>query len=525
MSGSQLSIVDQTLLLHLSLDTIEQTATNLLISLPEAGTQLTKRQQKSALTSAHKVSQLINLMGAQSSQLHQLYQDPQGLMKDEIFRLGGQGVAGGDLGEFYERLGKLKEYHRRYPNAPSSFEQPQTDDELVRKLIGEVDVGGLFSGEEKYGAYIDLNAVFQDKFLNLQGGSIMGTWDVEEKANRPGKKFTYLQWLDGFEKFETVAKNNKNETYVAYVKQLYEELLGFSKRGFPLEDVDTVVSKAEKEFEEKWAEGTLPGWERGGDDAGVWCEACQKHYSKRTVYDAHLTSKKHLKASAALQSNPSTSSRNTPVSNGAAAKSVHLQAAKYESLIRSLLSSPIPLQKIRSETKANVERRMALTDRERQAEIEEEEDSDLEVEEDKDKGKKEEKEDEDDDDERIYNPLKLPLGWDGKPIPYWLYKLHGLGVEYRCEICSDHVYMGRKNFERHFQESRHAFGMRALGLPNTRHFHEITRIEDAIALAEKLKAEGKQEVLSTETMEELEDEEGNVYNRKTFEDLRRQGLL
>jgi len=39
----------------------------------------------------------------------------------------------------------------------------------------------------------------------------------------------------------------------------------------------------------------------------------------------------------------------------------------------------------------------------------------------------------------------------------------------------------RKNFERHFQESRHAFGMRALGLPNTKHFHEITRIEDALA--------------------------------------------
>lgn len=38
-----------------------------------------------------------------------------------------------------------------------------------------------------------------------------------------------------------------------------------------------------------------------------------------------------------------------------------------------------------------------------------------------------------------------------------------------------------KVFERHFQESRHAFGMRALGLPNTKHFHEITRIEDAIA--------------------------------------------
>lgn len=34
-----------------------------------------------------------------------------------------------------------------------------------------------------------------------------------------------------------------------------------------------------------------------------------------------------------------------------------------------------------------------------------------------------------------------------------------------------------------FKESRHAFGMRALGLPNTKHFHEITRIEDALARA------------------------------------------
>jgi splicing factor 3A subunit 3 len=37
----------------------------------------------------------------------------------------------------------------------------------------------------------------------------------------------------------------------------------------------------------------------------------------------------------------------------------------------------------------------------------------------------------DDEDGLIYNPLKLPIGWDGKPIPYWLYKLHGLG-----QVCS-----------------------------------------------------------------------------------------
>lgn len=51
--------------------------------------------------------------------------------------------------------------------------------------------------------------------------------------------------------------------------------------------------------------------------------------------------------------------------------------------------------------------------------------------------------DEDEEDEFIYNPLKLPLGWDGKPIPYWLYKLHGLNQEFKCEICGNYSYWGR----------------------------------------------------------------------------------
>lgn len=38
----------------------------------------------------------------------------------------------------------------------------------------------------------------------------------------------------------------------------------------------------------------------------------------------------------------------------------------------------------------------------------------------------------------MYNPLKLPLGWDGKPIPYWLYKLHGLNQQFDCEICGNY---------------------------------------------------------------------------------------
>lgn len=67
----------------------------------------------------------------------------------------------------------------------------------------------------------------------------------------------------------------------------------------------------------------------------------------------------------------------------------------------------------------------------------------------------------------IYNPKNLPLGWDGKvsptipfillnsllsfqPIPYWLYKLHGLNMYFNCEICGNHTYRGPKAFQRHF---------------------------------------------------------------------------
>lgn len=79
-----------------------------------------------------------------------------------------------------------------------------------------------------------------------------------------------------------------------------------------------------------------------------------------------------------------------------------------------------------------------------------------------------------------YNPKNLPIGFDGKPIPYWLYKYHGLNKEYKCEICGNYSYWGRRAFERHFSEWRHAYGMRCLRIPNTMHFREITQIDEAI---------------------------------------------
>jgi len=241
-------------------------------------------------------------------------------------------------------------------------------------------------------------------------------------------------------------------------------------------------------------------------------------YAKQTVFDAHLQSKKHLKAAARSEEG-----NNTPNGQPADSERTRPQSKLYRPALLTALIQPllVPLLPVLAETKNNVERRFSLTARERELELQAAAAPAQPAAAPTNDAAAEEEEEE----EKIYNPLKLPLGWDGKPIPYWLYKLHGLGVEYRCEICSDGVYMGRKNFERHFQESRHAFGMRALGLPNTKHFHEITKIEDALALAEKLKQEGRQEMFSAQTTEELEDEEGNVYDRKTYEDLKKQGII
>ena len=125
----------------------------------------------------------------------------------------------------------------------------------------------------------------------------------------------------------------------------------------------------------------------------------------------------------------------------------------------------------------------------------------------------------------MHNPLKLPMGWDGKPIPYWLYKLHGLDKEFKCEICGNHSYWGRRAFEKHFYEPRHQHGLRCLGIPSTRAFLEVTRIADARALQAQLAERSRGARQTAENVEEVEDHRGNVYSRKTYGDLMRQGLV
>ncbi|KAI0082405.1 hypothetical protein K474DRAFT_1585641 [Panus rudis PR-1116 ss-1] len=488
------------------------------------------------LQTEHKASQILDRISSRAKTLHGLYQDEE-TRQAEINAISARDP--GDLSEFYTRLQKIQEHYAKYPESMNigfehelaAFLDEGSNDQGDEEYEQDDPIALLFSGEEQYGKYLDLYAN-HTTYNNLK--------------NLP-KRISYLQYLDvllaaqhGPVHSDLPKECRFLRDYELYIKALHTYLISFTRRAQPLYDIESQQRLAEEEFNTKWVAGEIEGWEEvkqeksanvSGEGEGIWCVACQKMYSKQTVYDAHLNSKKHIKAAQKLANSdqppanpngPAPSNTQHVHSNSqhspSSLKDKHKPAALITHLATKLLANLAP---VLNETKSNVERRFSLTAREREQEL---------LEQSRPKpaaptAASGEAAEEEEEEERIYNPLKLPLGWDGKPIPYWLYKLHGLGVEYRCEICSDHVYMGRKNFERHFQESRHAFGMRALGLPNTKHFHEITRIEDALALAEKLKREGRNEIFEQETMEELEDEEGNVYNRKTYEDLKKQGLI
>jgi splicing factor 3A subunit 3 len=373
----------------------------------------------------------------------------------------------------------------------------------------------MFTGEEAYGKYLDLTTLHED-YLNLKGV----------------KRITYLQYLDSFYIFtpphNPITRSQKaSDQYFGYVGRLAAYLEDFLKRTKPLQDLDAIFSRISEEFEKDWTDGIVPGWiaevkpagpaaPKAGGDA-IWCEDCEKEFGNENVYKGHLTGKKHIKAAAA---------RATRALNGEAtvlgapdlASLKERAIAEREYRTRKLANI---LKEERTNTRANVERKQGMTERERQQELEQifAETSALQR-----SGGKED-DDSDSDDEKLYNPLKLPLAWDGKPIPYWLYKLHGLGVEIPCEICGNFVYMGRRAFDKHFNEARHIYGLKCLGITNTTLFREITGIEDAQKLWNKVQGDKKKEKTTVDNVVQMEDADGNVMPEKVYYDLQKQGLL
>lgn len=428
-----------------------------------------------------------------------------------------QSISTGDpFDEFYKQLTGIKDFHRRYPNEPVE----NLERAYKRKALGDgesatMEVDNMFTGEESFGRFLDLTTLHEE-YLNLPGI----------------KRLSYLQYLSMFDTFIPpqcpIRISDKNtDQYFNYVGGLATYLENFLRRTRPLEELDKVFRSFDQDFEKAWEKNEVLGWGpekqsvgpaapvTEGTGEGIWCPDCEKEFKNDNVYKSHLSGKKHVKAAEVRKSKGDTNGtangdRNGhPNSRGSTVQRLKERAiAEREYRVQKLAAA---METQRNDTRVNVERKQGMTERERQMEL------DAFFAESTEAAPRAGDDDSDsDDDEKIYNPLKLPLAWDGKPIPYWLYKLHGLGVEFPCEICGNFVYMGRRAFDKHFNEARHIYGLKCLGITNTTLFREITGIEDALKLWDKIQRDKKKEKSGGENIVQMEDADGNVMPEKVY---------
>jgi splicing factor 3A subunit 3 len=471
------------------------------------------QQIRDRLNRDHQIANFLSRIQDQSKRLADIYKDEGQSRSKEI-----QTISTGDpFVEFYKQLDEVKDFHRRYPNEPvENLERAYKKHGPVEGVQATSEVENLFTGEESYGRFLDLTT-HHENYVNVPGVN-----------QRP----SYLQYLDIYDSFtppqNPVKRHDKiTDRYFNYVGDLATYLETFLKNTRPLEDLPTIFSEIDASFEKAWEFQEIPNWvldapktigtaskPQSGSGSGVYCADCDKTFANENVYKAHLTGKKHIRATEARKArseNFEAAPSNSSNPRGPTVARLKERAVAEREYRITQFSSLLSQQ--RADTRVNIERKQGMTERERQQELDaffaDEGPSALNGGEDEGSGS------ESDDDEKIYNPLKLPLAWDGKPIPYWLYKLHGLGVEFPCEICGNFVYMGRRAFDKHFSEGRHVYGLKCLGITNTTLFREITGIEDALKLWDKLQRDEKIQKAALAEVQ-MEDRDGNVMPEKVY---------
>lgn len=437
---------------------------------------LETKTTKERIRQEHRVKKRLELMEDAAKQLLETYEDRDGVRREELAAMEGEEV----FDVFYDRLKDLREYHRKFPDLA-----PPEEMELKAKA--------KFSGAEWYGSFLDLNPFFE-KAVNL---SFMPKYK------------SYAHYLQEFEKLDTLPRRLKFvhfPQYNAYCDELAAYLVSFQQRTNPLVNVEELVAIIHNEFSKQWKAERVSGWfgeedtkeDEQDKENPLYCAPCKKVFGKHSTFTNHLTGRKHIKA-VESQGVKKVDPRSEDL-------------AKVEYLIASLADL---LRDVLVATGEYTIKKQTRTHEEIMADLEEAQVED----------EVSDEESEEENTSAIYNPLNLPLGWDGKPIPFWLYKLHGLNIQYKCDICGGYTYRGPRAFQRHFNEWRHTYGLRCLGIENTPHYMHITKFEDAIALNEKM---GKQNATSgwkPDEEEEFEDDEGNVWNKKTYDDLKRQGII
>ena len=461
------------------------------------------------INSEHRSKMLSERFCNMSQTLYALYEDKDGMKREEISRFSGHE----EFPEFYRRLKQIKDFHKTFPEnieEPMSMEfsrlaEERLDPELVVPLV-------TFSDEECYGRCLDLHRCHRE-FCSLK--------------SMP--RVDYINYLSTFDRLADIKRELKTSFYLQYLTDLSDYLSDLLGRVHPLLDIQKEIATVLENFEDKWKVGQFMGWEKETLPGSAMIRPFTSNLDLSQYSSAQELSRlgmgtlktllqaRGLKCGGTLEERaerlftiralPREEWDERVLSRARGAKEYSSLQKEVASLEAAVYWQGEQLREQREASKENAERKLSRTVGEQDDDSSGAESSASEEE------------------DIIYNPKNIQLGWDGKPIPYWLYKLHGLNINYTCEICGQAVYKGPKAFQRHFSEYRHAYGMRKLGIPNTAHFANVTHIEDALALWDKVKSVGEDSRFDSNRDVEYEDSLGNVITRKTYDDLRRQGLL
>eukprot|EP01059_Diplonema_ambulator_P001415 TRINITY_DN11195_c0_g1_i1.p1 TRINITY_DN11195_c0_g1~~TRINITY_DN11195_c0_g1_i1.p1 ORF type:complete len:458 (+),score=201.88 TRINITY_DN11195_c0_g1_i1:91-1464(+) len=379
--------------------------------------------------------------------------------------------------QFYADLADVREYHRKFPRLQYEeppMNRPDPDRFSIR-----------FSGEEGFGRYLDMHHLYNMFMLlpfNYETSDMKGKAGYDALVGLKVRSIDYYDWVKMCTMFHNLPTKSKNQQYKEYLEAMLKYLADFYSRAQPLAmDAADVIKEGDENFESRWGSDGVLGWE---------------HVKPMTIpTDRKLTKKERVWV-------------------------FQRSVARLEELVQRFYDM---LGDYVQQTLAMLDRKETRSKEELDAEVEREEEEARKLYEARFGTTKEVTEKENV--VPLQNAKNLPVGYDGAPIPFWLYRLHGLNMKYTCEICRGYTYVGPKAFDKHFQEARHAHGMQCLRIPNTRHFHHVTQINDAIALWKKIKTDALEKQWNADNEQEFEDSEGHVFNKKTRDDMRRQGLM
>ena len=403
---------------------------------------------------------------------------------------------------------------------------PRTVDKNEKQLLSlraqDLDLNKLFSREEQYGEYFDFDTIYSE-WINVIRNSdhtildfltMLETKFIDKEEDN-GK-------VNNFYLFEP-SIDRKNKRYELFIEKLAKYLESFLYKSYPLINKYTVKHELTKEFEANYI--NIPVTHNEASKK-VFCIVCGKNFANLSVFKSHLRGKHHQK-------------------NLASKNDFYY----YEFEVKRFLNV---LRDTFYHTRSFIERKLAFTVDERKEELERitdiynasiydknEEENNID-----NSGSNNNREEQNRKNDSILNgTFDMPIGPDGMPMPYWLYKLQGLDVKYTCEICGNKEFQGRRAFEKHFREPTHAYHLKCLGITPSVVFKGITSIAEAQSLWKRVNNSSKTLPINTNkdiknnsttksnTMNiikmdiEVEDEDGNVMTEQVFNDLKKQGLL